>query len=461
MSRFIGNNVSEFAHTPPDSVIEPESIDEVRALVRRRVATDGPPLRVVSSGFNWGLGSASSPGPASDLLALHRLNSIRTIDLDRGHAVIEAGVTQDQLSEALRESDRYLNCTASSGQTAIVGNMMDRGVGLHGQRIQDLLGLEIVLPDGSVGTVGWWPGSGSLAANPWGLGPSSLHLFTQSNLAIVTAAAVRLRPRPSRREVVTFTVEPGAMRTVVDRLRHLVRDGILSGVTKIYDQESSALYGAREARIAIHACIDGPSAVAEAKIAELWESLADVRPERVPAEDVSEDPLMSAVVRLYHGDTRSSETIVKNALKASTEDADEHGSGWIFALPFVPMRGEDIEKAIQIVRDGVDGSTARAGTTVNVLDHDTVDLVIALSFRRDSAGVRDAHDAFDRIVAALVAAGYAPYRVDTRHARADYADDGGLDGMLAAHIKHELDPRGVLAPSRYVPVAPSNAQHSD
>lgn len=130
---------------------------------------------------------------------------------------------------------------------------------------------------------------------------------------------------------------------------------------------------------------------------------------------------MSAVVRLYDGDTSSSETIVRNALNASTEDADENGSGWIFALPFVPMRGEDVEKAIRIVRNGVAGSAARAGTTVNVLDHDTVDLVVAVSFRRDRKGIPDAHVTFDRIVSALVSAGYAPYRVDTRHTRADYA----------------------------------------
>lgn len=452
MNRLLGSNVSEFAHASPGEVLEPVDVSEVQALLKSRAGNAGRPLRVVSSGYNWGLGSASSPVTGTDLIHLHRLNKIRSIDEDRGFAVVEAGVTQDQLSTALKDTARYLNCTASSGKTSIVGNMMDRGVGLHGQRTNDLLGIEVVLPDGTAGTIGWWPDSGSLAANRWGLGPSSLHLFTQSNFAVVTAAAIRLRPRPSRREIVTFTVEPGSMRTVVDRLRALVRDDVLSGVTKIYDQESSSLYGAREARIAVHACIDGSAEIAEAKIAELWRRLADIGPERVPASTVEGDPLMSAVVRLYDGDTSSSETIVRNALNASTENADESGRGWIFALPFVPMRGEDVEKAIQIVWDGVAGSAARAGTTVNVLDHDTVDLVVAISFQRDREGIDDAHKAFDRVAATLVAAGYAPYRVDTRHTRDDYADRGrGLDALLAKRIRRELDPEGVLAPSRYVP----------
>lgn len=451
MSHLSGSNVSEFAYSAPGEILEPNDVLEVQQIIKSRSSVLKRPLRVVSSGYNWGLGSASTPGPVTDIISLYRLNTIREIAEDRGYTVIEAGVTQEQLSTALLGSSRYLNCTASSAKTSVIGNIMDRGVGLHGQRIQDLLGIEVVLADGRVGTVGWWPGVGSLAANPWGLGPSALHLFTQSNFGVVTAATVRLRPRPSRRQVITFTVEPGTVRTVVDRVRKLVRDGVLSGVTKIYDQESSALYGAREARIAIHTCIDGPEPIAEAKLDVMWRTLADVDLQRVSDDFVTNDPLMSAVARLYDGDTRSSETIVRNALNASTEEADEYGSGWIFALPFVPMRGDDVEKAIQIVRDGVAGTTARAGTTVNVLDHDTVDLVVAISFHRDTQGTAAAHAAFDHIVAALVTAGYMPYRVDTRHERADYADVGrGLDAVIAEQVKNLLDPRGVLASSRYV-----------
>ncbi|MFQ8213655.1 FAD-binding oxidoreductase [Klebsiella pneumoniae] len=451
MSHLTGSNVSEFTYSAPGEILEPTAVHEVQQIIKSRSQAPSRPLRVVSSGYNWGLGSASSPGPVTDLISLYRLNSIREIEVDRGYAVIEAGVTQEQLTTALLGSSRYLNCTASSSKTSVIGNIMDRGVGLHGQRTHDLLGIEVVLPDGRVGTVGWWPGVGSLAANPWGLGPSALYLFTQSNFGIVTAATIRLRPKPSQREVVTFTVEPGTIRTIIDHLRDLIRDGVLSGVTKIYDQESSAIYGAREARIAIHTCIDGPVPIAKAKFEVLWHTLKDVDPQRVSKELVTDDPLMSAVARLYDGDTRSSETIVRNALNASTEEADEHGNGWIFALPFVPMRGDDVEKAIRIVRESVVGSTARAGTTVNVLDHDTVDLVVAISFHRDTQGSAAAHTAFDRIVSELVTAGYVPYRVDSRHERADYADRGrGLDAVIAQQVKRLLDPCGVLAPNRYV-----------
>ncbi|MEU1030506.1 hypothetical protein ABZ402_17470 [Streptomyces mirabilis] len=45
--------------------------------------------------------------------------------------------------------------------------------------------------------MGWWPEERrATAVHPYGLGPSLLHLFTQSDLGVVTAAAVRLLPAP-------------------------------------------------------------------------------------------------------------------------------------------------------------------------------------------------------------------------------------------------------------------------
>lgn len=248
MSRMHGVNVSDFDFASPSEFFEPATVSEAKKIVVGRAATGSSPLRVVSTGLNWGLGSASDPRRGIALMSLRHLTEIRRIDEDLGYAIIEAGVTQSQLTSALQDTTRFLNCTASSGNTSIVGNMMDRGVGVHGQRTDDLLGVEVILPDGRHGSVGWWPDSGSIAANSLGLGPSSLHLFTQSDLGVVTAAAIRLRPRPSLREVVSFTVESDKLRQLIGGLRQLVKDGIVSGVAKVYDARSSALYGGAEAQ---------------------------------------------------------------------------------------------------------------------------------------------------------------------------------------------------------------------
>lgn len=450
MNHLMGINVSEFDFIQPKKVFEPEDVQSIKNMLLAHRGAEFAPLRVVSTGYNWGLGSTAYSEEDSDLISLHKLNKIREINLDLGYAVIEAGVTQEQLSLALLETDRFLNCTASSAKSSVVGNMMDRGVGLHGQRTEDLLGIEVILADGTQGTVGWWPGEGALAKNPLGLGPSSLHLFTQSNLGVVTAAAIKIRPRPTHREIVSLTVESNAMPFVIERIRHLVRDEVLSGVTKIYDSESSSIYGANDAKIVVHACIDGPSAIIDMKISELFRELEPARPIKISSAEVASDPLMSAVKKLYYGDTSGNEGIVNSTLNTSSENADIGGEGWIFALPFIPLRSEDVINAIDIARRSILNKNVRVGTTINVLNYDTVDLVIALSFPRKTKNIQEAHAAFDILVKSLVGAGYAPYRVDSRHKRNDYyIGANGIDAEIAKRIKATLDPQKVFSYGRY------------
>ncbi|MCW5261935.1 FAD-binding oxidoreductase [Verminephrobacter eiseniae] len=199
----VRRNVSLFRPRDVRAVIRPGSVQEIQAIVRIFHGNNPPAgLHAISTGRNWGLGSAE---PATDdvvTVDLGRMNSVRRVDCDAGYAVIEPGVTQLCLAEALDGTNRMLNVTASSGHTSVIGNALERGVGLRRQRTEDLLGLEIVLPDGELARVGWWPEqTRRTAANPYGLGPSLLHLFTQSNLGIVAAAVVSLLPRPESQRV--------------------------------------------------------------------------------------------------------------------------------------------------------------------------------------------------------------------------------------------------------------------
>lgn len=451
MKHLNGINVSNFDFIEPSKIFKPDSVESIRELIIEYKDKTSSSLRVISTGYNWGLGSASYIGGESDLICLNQLNKIREINLDLGYAIIEAGVTQEQLSKILKNTNRFLNCTASTAFSSIVGNMMDRGVGLHGQRTDDLLGIEVILADGTLGNIGWWPEGQSLAQNPWGLGPSSLHLFTQSSLGIVTAATIRLRPRPSHRTVVSLTVEGDSMRYIIDRIRSLTCDEVLSGVTKIYDSESSSIYGSKDARIVIHACIDGTVAITEAKIKELMNELAPVNPIRISEYEVDADPLMSAVKDLYYGDTSGNENIVQNALNTNTKNADTEGKGWIFVLPFIPMRSNDVLKGIDIARKCVTNTNIRVGTTINVLNYDTVDLVIALSFQRIEPIIKEAHKSFEKLVKELVKEGYSPYRVDSCHTRNDYhVSYNGLDAKLASMIKTIIDPNEIFTFGRYI-----------
>src|SRR6218665_1220408 len=199
----VRRTVSLFRPRDVRAVIRPGSVQEIQAIVRIFHGNNPPAgLHAISTGRNWGLGSAE---PATDdvvTVDLGRMNSVRRVDCDAGYAVIEPGVTQLCLAEALDGTNRMLNVTASSGHTSVIGNALERGVGIRRQRTEDLLGLAIVLSDGEFARLGRRPGQNRrTAANPYGLGPSLLHLFTQSNLGIVAAAVVSLLPRPESQRV--------------------------------------------------------------------------------------------------------------------------------------------------------------------------------------------------------------------------------------------------------------------
>jgi len=451
-SQRLRSNLSELPAAAPVEVFRPGCREEVASIVRGFAGRNpGVTLRAISSGRNWGLGSGSSPSPDTAVMDLSGLRGVRAIDPERGFAVVEAGVTQTRLVEALRGSGRFLNCTASSPETSVLGNMMDRGVGLRRQRTEDLLGLEVVTANGDVDTVGWWPNRHGLAPNRYGLGPSSLGLFPQSNLAIATAAVVKLLATPEETSVVTFAADDERYSEVVDVLRTLVRDDLTRAVVKLYDRGSSSIYGAGDATLLGHVCVDGAREVVETKSELVRQRLAGGGARPLSGDDLDRDPLTRAIRALYRGDVSHSEDVIRATLGTSSDDADTDGRGWIFILPFVPFTGHDLQTALRLVRGVAARTGTEVGTTMNALDSDTVDLVIAIRFdRRSVTAVGEAHRALDELFADLVEHGFSPYRLDTSHARSDVLSADGLESRVAHGVKAALDPHQLFGSTRYL-----------
>lgn len=440
-------NVSEYPSEPPSAVYAAHRIEDVVELIESRPA-EAPKLRSTSTGRNWGLGSASWADQETAVIDLSGMDKIRHLNTELGFAILEPGVTQAALSEALLETSWFLNCTASSADTSVLGNMMDRGVGIRHQRTLDLLGLEVVLGDGQIGTIGWWPGSRGEAPNRLGLGPSLLHVFTQANFGVATAAVVQLQPRPESHEVLTTVIEDSRFWDLLTEIRAMTRQGLLSGVTKVYDPVSTDLYGGRTSTVTTHMGIEGTLDVARAKRTEVVARLRRIGATVEEPERISNDPLAGAVVDLYQGDVSRSEDIIESALGVSTPRADQEGKGWIFSLPFIPFTPDDVMRARQIVADVAHGSGLSIGTTTNVLAHNVVDLVIAIRFARSRQSAA-ARKALDSLTLRLTQAGYQPYRLDTTRTRSDVTGTGDLEADLIGQLHQVLDPGGVFAPSRY------------
>ena len=86
------------------AVVRPLSVADVVSLVHQARA-DKVPLYPVSRGMNWGYGGATPPQPGCivvDLSGMNRIRNASAISLSNPVAVIEAGVTQQQLHEHLK-----------------------------------------------------------------------------------------------------------------------------------------------------------------------------------------------------------------------------------------------------------------------------------------------------------------------------------------------------------------------
>ncbi|MGA1740880.1 MAG: FAD-binding oxidoreductase [Pseudohongiellaceae bacterium] len=185
----------------PSGALAPASTEEVQAIIG---VCDkyNIPVWPVSTGKNFGYGSAAAATRGQVILDLRRMNKIIEVDAELGTALIEPGVTYQQLKDYLVENNipLWLSPPAPSAIVSPLGNAVDRGVGYtpYGDNFFFSCGMEVVLADGEVLRTGMgsMPNSTSWQVFKWGYGPSLDGIFTQSNYGIVTKLGMWLMPQP-------------------------------------------------------------------------------------------------------------------------------------------------------------------------------------------------------------------------------------------------------------------------
>lgn len=171
------------------------------------------PLYPISTGKNWGYGTANPVQDNCVILDLSAMNRIIEINADLCWVKLEPGVTQQQLFDYLQERDLdFMVPVTGAGPTcSILGNLLERGYGItpHTDHFGALLGLEAVLANGEIyrSALEEQAGDGLNQAFKWGIGPYLDGLFSQSNMGIVTSATIALQKRPERYEAFLFRVK--------------------------------------------------------------------------------------------------------------------------------------------------------------------------------------------------------------------------------------------------------------
>ncbi|HEU5473527.1 MAG TPA: FAD-binding oxidoreductase [Actinophytocola sp.] len=454
----LGPNVGRFRARNVLGVIRPRGADEVRQVIEIfATSPHSGALHPVSTGRNWGLGSREPATDNAVVLDLSGLDRIRGIDLTGGWAVVEPGVTQGRLAHRLLGTERTVNLTASSMHTSVVGNVLDRGVGLRSQRVDDLLGLEVVLPDGELIRVGWWPDPDRPApVYPHGLGPDPLGMFVQSNLGVVTAAAVRLPPRPEAVRVVRLNFAPERLAAVMDVLRRWVAQGLARGVPKVYNPVAARPYRGTEGKFLAHVCVEGTAAAVDALSALVTAEAAATGLFSEISDTDSADPggdnheVATLVERSYAGVPDTDDVLFRAKMRRPGAEVDRWGGGFLFFLPMVPLSGAAVAHAHELLDRVHENSGIRCGTTQNLLGPDLVDFVVTMRFEPDAPSVERAHRALELMYGLFTEAGFVPYRLDVDHAGwMDRLSPDPAARRFVRRLKEMLDPDGVIAPGRY------------
>lgn len=214
----------------PDLVVLPGNTQEVQAVVQTARRHKVP---FTARGAGTGLSGGATTICGGISIVLSRMTKIINIDPENQTAVVESGVTNSAVSQAAAKFNLcFAPDPSSQAASTIGGNIAENAGGPHtlkyGTTTDHVLGMTVVLPDGTLTTYG----TGNIC-HP-GIDWLSLITGSEGTLGIVTEATLRLLPVPEAVEtalVYFSTLEAGAQ-----AVSKIVAAGIIPCALEMIDQ---------------------------------------------------------------------------------------------------------------------------------------------------------------------------------------------------------------------------------
>lgn len=174
-------------------VVRPRSVEQVAAVVACCTERSVP---IQPQGGNTSLCGGSVPlaGERGVILSLSRMRRIREIDAANNSITVEAGCVLADVQRAAVDAGRFYPVSlGAEGSCQIGGNIATNaggtGVLRYGNTRENVLGLEVVLPNATV-----WDGLRALRKNNTGFDLKHLFIGSEGLLGIITAATLKLHP---------------------------------------------------------------------------------------------------------------------------------------------------------------------------------------------------------------------------------------------------------------------------
>ncbi|KAB2969295.1 FAD-binding oxidoreductase [Zoogloea sp.] len=208
------------------AVVRPQDTAQVAEVVRLCRAAG---VAIVPQGGNTGLCGGATPLMDGRCIVLNvsRLRRVREVDPANNTLTIEAGATLAEAQAAAAAVDRLFPLSLASEGSCEVGGVISTNAGgvqvlRYGNTRDLVLGLEVVLPSGEV-----WSGLRGLRKDNTGYDLKHLFIGAEGTLGIVTAATLKLFPRPRATATAWLAVEtPAKAVELLGRLRELAGDRV-------------------------------------------------------------------------------------------------------------------------------------------------------------------------------------------------------------------------------------------
>lgn len=509
-------NCEGFANTI-DSVIKIGAVEDIQRVlnVAAGAAAGGSAavkFQPISTGQNWGYGSAAPNAENVVLLDLSALTQINITSAELGIVTVQPGVTQQMLYDELkrRQLDFMVPVTGAGPSCSILANALERGYGItpftdHFAAVNSIKGY---LADGSFyqSPISELDSSGDDFIDKtykYGIGPYIDGLFSQSGFAIVTEISLRLKRRPEAFDSFyiqfandsDFELAQQIAFTILQRL-----DGVVGSVNLMDQRRLLSMMAQNPNGKAKHVAMSAQQVAQLAKqydtpgwmlVGTLYGQQSVVNAAR---KEVRRFVAGRAKRLLFSGGAllRVARTVLnilpKNQLAGvramlasldlgieimqgkpnqvalplaywrnptASKDTALHpardGCGLLWYAPLIPMQAQSMRQFINMVRDVCPRYGIEPMITFTSLKYDTVDSTVPIVFnRQDEQATRLAQQCLQELVARGLKSGWVPYRLNLQQQR-ELLDAASPYWQTVHKLKQAIDPHNIISPGRYDP----------
>ena len=493
------------------AVLRPENQEQVAAILvvaqRWRVA-----VYPVSTGNNWGYGSANPVEDGCAILDLSQLNRISGFDPEMGVVTVEPGVTQGDLREFLDQQEgNYLVPVTGAGPTcSLLGNALERGYGITPitDHFAAVTKIEAILPDGSLYRTPLSELGGAEVDGlfKWGLGPYIDGLFSQGNFGVVVNITIVLAPAPDTVTAFFFSIKDDAnLEALVPTVRAVLRslggsvvainllnsqrmlsmmapfpedkaiDGVLpahevenlannhgvpawSGVGAIYASKEIARAARRTLRRLLGPVTDRLVFINRRKV-DTARKIVRLLPGKLATRVKGMADTLSGALEIMHGTPNDVALALAYWRSGALPEPGQpknpalDGCGLIWFAPLVPIRGKDVRSYVEMIERICPQYGINPLITLTAVNERCFDSTVPLLFdRRNPEATARANECYRALYEAGRKQGFLPYRLNI-DAMDILNSSGAICSGLASQLKAAVDPNCILAPGRYVPSA--------